>query len=368
MVNYSCTVYHTSGGLFSIHHSLSKTVHSPRRPSPRQPHRRHCWQQPLPVAWNCARCAEVVGQRPAAGAEWRSREVRCGAAHAMADAASKAQTGTDGIIEIPPSEDNVARYTGHVNSINCMFVIDDAKEAGESMKTTYIFTGGYDHTARCFNAETGECLFVYRGHKSFIFALKINIEPKMSEKHEGVVESTLWFLYTGSYDGTVKRWDVSTGECVKTYELEYGDENPRFRAGVITHLEVYEALFFTVTADKCLRAWRITDGEMVWDGRGHTDAITGLQMRAKFERSDEFRMYESPAELFTCSSDKTVCVGPGFAAQFLLQDDDVHAVSAHVTGVDVDAWCLRVGVWVCERVRVLVPMCTPFHTHSYTHS
>ena len=286
----------------------------------------------------------------------------------MADAASKAQTGTDGIIEIPPSEDNVARYTGHVNSINCMFVIDDAKEAGESMKTTYIFTGGYDHTARCFNAETGECLFVYRGHKSFIFALKINIEPKMSEKHEGVVESTLWFLYTGSYDGTVKRWDVSTGECVKTYELEYGDENPRFRAGVITHLEVYEALFFTVTADKCLRAWRITDGEMVWDGRGHTDAITGLQMRAKFERSDEFRVYESPAELFTCSSDKTVCVGPGFAAQFLLQDDDVHAVSTHGTGVDLDAWCLRVGVWVCERVRVLVPMWTSFHTHSCTHS
>ena len=111
---------------------------------------------------------------------------------------------------------------------------------------------------------------------------------------------------------------------------------------------MYEALFFTVTADKCLRAWRITDGEMVWDGRGHTDAITGLQMRAKFERSDEFRMYESPAELFTCSSDKTVCVGPDFAAQFLLQDDDVHAVSAHGTGVDLDAWCLNVGVWVCE--------------------
>jgi hypothetical protein len=52
------------------------------------------------------------------------------------------EVGLDGIIEVPPSEANVARYTGHVNSINCMCVVDDAKEAGENLKTTYIFTGG----------------------------------------------------------------------------------------------------------------------------------------------------------------------------------------------------------------------------------
>jgi hypothetical protein len=52
------------------------------------------------------------------------------------------EVGLDGLIEVPPSEANVARYTGHVNSINCMCVVDDAKEAGENLKTTYIFTGG----------------------------------------------------------------------------------------------------------------------------------------------------------------------------------------------------------------------------------
>ena len=220
----------------------------------------------------------------------------------------KNEVGLDGIIEARPSEANVARYTGHVNSITCMFVIDDAKEAGENLKTTYIFTGGYDQTARCFNAESGECLYVYRGHSSFVFTLKVSVEPQMSKKYADVIESTKWFLYTGSYDGTVKRWDVATGECTNTYELEYGDENPRFRAGIITLLEICDMTFFTVTADKILRAWSVSEGELVWSSNAHRDSITGLQLREKFETSDEFRVYESPAELFTCSTDKTVRV------------------------------------------------------------
>lgn len=67
----------------------------------------------------------------------------------------------------------VARFTGHINTINCMLVVDDSKEVGESFKTTYLFTGGYDHLARCFNAETGEILATYKGHASFIFTLKV---------------------------------------------------------------------------------------------------------------------------------------------------------------------------------------------------
>jgi WD40 repeat protein len=151
-------------------------------------------------------------------------------------------------------------------------------------------------------------LFVCRGHQSFIFSLKINAEPQMSKKYADVIESTKWFLYTGSYDGTVKRWDVSTGECVMTYELEYGSDNPRLRAGIVLRLEIYESLFFTVTVDTVLRAWNRDDGEVNWESRDHKQSITGMQIRDRFEKSDEFRIYESPAELFTCSTDKTVRV------------------------------------------------------------
>jgi WD40 repeat protein len=151
-------------------------------------------------------------------------------------------------------------------------------------------------------------LFVCRGHQSFIFSLKINAEPQMSKKYADVIESTKWFLYTGSYDGTVKRWDVSTGECVMTYELEYGSDNPRLRAGIVLLLEIYESLFFTVTVDTVLRAWNRDDGEVNWETRDHKQSITGMQIRDRFEKSDEFRIYESPAELFTCSTDRTVRV------------------------------------------------------------
>eukprot|EP00961_Rhodomonas_salina_P182951 2470018-Rhodomonas_salina.1 len=60
---------------------------------------------------------------------------------------------------------------------------------GEAHKTTYIFTGGYDHTARCFNAETGECLFIYRGHRSFVFCLRVGQENEKEDASDDMVEN-----------------------------------------------------------------------------------------------------------------------------------------------------------------------------------
>ena len=79
-----------------------------------------------------------------------------------------------------------------------------------------------------------------------------------------VVASTKWYLYTGSYDGTVKRWDIATGDCVRTYLLEYGDDNPRMTAGIILLLEIFTGVFYTVSADKVLRCWNNDEGDLLW--------------------------------------------------------------------------------------------------------
>jgi WD40 repeat protein len=201
------------------------------------------------------------------------------------------------------------RYTGHVNNVNCMEVIDDAAEAGEMHKTTYIFTGGYDFTARCFNAETGECLCIYKGHLSFVFTLRICAEVMQDQTTDSGDQAMKWFLYTGSYDGTVRRWDVATGECINVFNLEYGVEVPRFRAGIVQKMEAYKGkLFYTTTPDKVLRAWRVSDGELEWEAKGHGDSITGLQMRGRHETQKDFDVVETPDELHTCSTDRTVRV------------------------------------------------------------
>lgn len=55
-------------------------------------------------------------------------------------------------------------------------------------------TSRYDFTARCFNAETGECLCVYKGHLSFVFTLRVCAEvidaPKSTALYHGPGTST----------------------------------------------------------------------------------------------------------------------------------------------------------------------------------
>ena len=56
----------------------------------------------------------------------------------------------------------------------------------------------YDFTARCFNAETGECLCIYKGHLSFVFTLRVCAEVMADEVTDSGDQAVKWFLYTGS--------------------------------------------------------------------------------------------------------------------------------------------------------------------------
>ena len=67
---------------------------------------------------------------------------------------------------------------------------------------TEILSGSYDNTMRRWSVHTGQCLQVYRGHRDFVYCV--------AELRNGNVMS-------GSYE-SIKVWNRVTGECLQTLE------------------------------------------------------------------------------------------------------------------------------------------------------
>ena len=105
----------------------------------------------------------------------------------MGTAASKRREGRDG-------EWLLQTLDEHESAINCMTLSSDG---------SVLATGADDHTIRLWSAKADpvECLTVLAGHTDYITSILIDEN----------------FLISASADQTIRKWDLTTGECVLVY-------------------------------------------------------------------------------------------------------------------------------------------------------
>ena len=65
---------------------------------------------------------------------------------------------------------------------------------------TKIVSGSYDRTIRVWNVATGECILTLEGHTGEVTSVVFN--------HDGTK------IVSGSWDNTIRVWNVDTGECI----------------------------------------------------------------------------------------------------------------------------------------------------------
>jgi WD repeat-containing protein 86 len=84
--------------------------------------------------------------------------------------------------------------TDHESSINCMALSGDG---------SVIATGSDDHNIRLWSAKTTpvECLSLLSGHADYITHI--------------IIEEN--YLVSGSADRTMRKWDLTNGDCVFIY-------------------------------------------------------------------------------------------------------------------------------------------------------
>lgn len=138
--------------------------------------------------------------------------------------------------------------TGHTDSITCL----QLEEHFSSPSWPILMTGSWDRTIRVWNLETKETVNVLRGHTRGIRCLQFDKSK----------------LITGAMDGVLKIWNWRTGECMRTIEAH--------EDGVVC-LKFDEEILASGSADGTIRIWNFkTGGGFVL--RGHREWVNSVEL------------------------------------------------------------------------------------------
>src|SRR5262249_39704890 len=107
----------------------------------------------------------------------------------------------------------------------------------------YVLTGGFDYTARLWDAQTGQQLRVFTGH-SAVQVAGVAFSPDGKQ------------VLTGGHDGTARLWDAATGEPLRVFRGHTDVVN-----GVAFSPDGKEVL--TGSGDRTARLWRVDEQDLI---------------------------------------------------------------------------------------------------------
>lgn len=138
--------------------------------------------------------------------------------------------------------------SGHTDSITCLQVAEDLPHPNFPV----LMTGSWDRSVRIWNLETGKEVGILRGHTRGVRALQFDALK----------------LVTGSMDSTLKIWNWRTGECMRTL---------RGHRDAVICLTYDKQLLVSGSGDSTIRVWDFGTGE-VYSLRGHSEWVNSVAL------------------------------------------------------------------------------------------
>jgi WD40 repeat protein len=100
-----------------------------------------------------------------------------------------------------------------------------------------VCSGSADNTIKVWNCSSGECLKTLSGHTYAVWCLLA------LNNHNN--------LCSGSNDNSIKIWDISSGQCTKTFSS---------RTGIRAPLKI-EQNIVSGSDDKTFKVWQLSSGQ-----------------------------------------------------------------------------------------------------------
>ncbi|EPQ57765.1 WD40 repeat-like protein [Gloeophyllum trabeum ATCC 11539] len=117
-----------------------------------------------------------------------------------------------------------------------------------------LLSGSFDCTVRVWDIITGQCRWVLHGHTQRVYTVALDAARNKA--------------YSGSMDGTVRIWDLHSGEC---RHILTG------HTSLVGLLGLSPSRLVSAAADDTLRVWNPDTGELQYTLSAHTGAITCFQ-------------------------------------------------------------------------------------------
>ncbi|KAI9101092.1 WD40-repeat-containing domain protein [Phlyctochytrium arcticum] len=138
-------------------------------------------------------------------------------------------------------------HTGPVTSVVPVYGSDGTLE--------YVYTGSWDKTVKKWDAKTFTAIQTFIGHSDFIKQVRLFRDT----------------MYTASSDKTIRQWDVKTGTCTKVYK-----EHTMAVEDIL--LTEDGALMYSASSDTSIKKWDTASGALLSTLQGHLTSVYALRM------------------------------------------------------------------------------------------
>ncbi|ORX84792.1 WD40 repeat-like protein [Basidiobolus meristosporus CBS 931.73] len=135
------------------------------------------------------------------------------------------------------------------SKILCLLVLD----------SEHLIIGQASHVARKVNIKSGKTIKIYSGHTGPVTSVAL------IRDHQNVLR-----LATGSWDKSIKIWDLESKECIRTLQ-----EHTDFVKSLVFHPKGY---LFSGSSDASIRKWSLLDYSCVKLMKGHGRGIEDMAL------------------------------------------------------------------------------------------
>ncbi|KAI7904020.1 WD40-repeat-containing domain protein [Cokeromyces recurvatus] len=163
------------------------------------------------------------------------------------------------IWRLPNPKDVEGHYFGDTSTKPNPYFVRALVGHGQSVRAIAahgdtLVSGSYDHTVRVWNIRTGHTVHVLEGHTNRVYSVVID-----SERNR---------CMSGSMDSSIRIWDLKTGDCIKKLEGH---------TVLVGLLGLSKNYLVSAAADSILRIWSPDTGVCQHALAGHANSITCFQ-------------------------------------------------------------------------------------------
>jgi WD40 repeat protein len=119
----------------------------------------------------------------------------------------------------------------------------------------FALSGSWDNTVKLWEVESGKCLRTFSGHTNSVTSAVLSTDAR--------------FVLSGSTDKTLRLWEVSSGRCLRIFTGNSGWVN----AVALTHNSRYA---LSGSEDKKIKLWNVNSGLCLRTLKGHSWGVTSI--------------------------------------------------------------------------------------------